>query len=768
MRMRGFPVGGFLVTISILIVARIGCASEIPEQASGPSTESAAVALNFDIAAAMEESASYREVCEFLDDYLASQTPEYREAVKTICLAIGRCTGPELAKVRFGRMPSPTMPPEADEGRYVPLASYSVPGEQWRMSITQPGESDYPDGAANAIVLGGSGVIGLHFTMESAIDSCPCLTSIDPVFLNDDFLRYVGRLTTLEYLDLGGGKITDAGMSHLRGLHGLRELTLNGEGRFISQLNVGNCHRVTVAGIAMLDELRQLERLEFSYASPQQYGRGGGVSEGATGEGNADAGGDGTDSREASRAFFRLIAQNPQLRQLSTSPVVMDSADAAILAGCSQLESLTLWGIPEGGVVPELQNLPKLRECLLTLEVRDGSDLTLDFIGWPTLQEFSYNILSGSPESAMSLNIQDMPDLSQLNGRIISDGAVVVDISGNAKMDHCVLAVSRRPDTPPIGWDSLYITSVRNPDDASIGPPPIVRVHDMPELLDLNISYNSNGTGTEPSGDTADVGFCIRNVPKLREATCMAIHGTLRLEMDTWPCDHFATGNLVEGSVFPEGDAPWKKSRYENVYPGLTWNGETGNGVFPDLVRHATGLEWLWLTDVDLTKDTVEIAGMFDAIAQIPSLQKITFRRCTLTPEIVTRISQHPTLSQIEVRASSIPDRWENLPNIENIKIDYDYGPSKDEHPETLLVADAPKLRGIYVYSQGLRTVTFRGCPSLEASGLMIQGRQISLIDLRGTNVLRGSHIGFTNQYVDILYPDHPEEAASGKSDASW
>ncbi|MDB5388321.1 MAG: hypothetical protein JWM11_3967 [Planctomycetaceae bacterium] len=112
--------------------------------------------------------------------------------------------------------------------------------------------------AENIVKLGGSFTLhGLTVPIKTAVKIPKGILRIQKVGLNhtqarDSDLELLKPLTDLEILELQSTKITDAGLAHLQGLKGLRELDLY------------DCQHISDKGLESLQSLPKLSKLELS------------------------------------------------------------------------------------------------------------------------------------------------------------------------------------------------------------------------------------------------------------------------------------------------------------------------------------------------------------------------------------------------------------------------------------------------------------------------------------------------------------------------
>ena len=405
---------------------------EMPQQATvwkAPELSEADIA---ELAAAQDQCIHFRNLCRFFDEYLAEQSKEYIDAVKKIALT-------QLLHVNDGN-------------RYNRVSSITTihkpePGQNGFISYQSKGRSDCGDESIFAMVVRDNKVVGLHFAAETAIDSCPCLYGLTPDFLDDDFMDWIACISTLEYLDLGGGKLTDAGLAKLANLHSLKELTLGGNGQFISQLNVAESqHTITNSVFQHLHGLTALEILDL---------------------GNHKYSGNEFTEREKkdSDVLFEALSKYPHLKKLIAPQVELTRKNLTLLTKCQELEDLTLHGTMSEPCLDVLERLPNLKKLFVTVE-----DCTKSFeiSRFPALEEFILRFSHpGMKTQALNvmpvITITNMPELNNLY--VGSDDMDYhVTMSDNPKLSNYIIS----SDTRQGGYPKQSLVSITRIPEAAI------------------------------------------------------------------------------------------------------------------------------------------------------------------------------------------------------------------------------------------------------------------------------------------------------------
>ncbi|MBC8868787.1 MAG: hypothetical protein H8E44_05190 [Planctomycetes bacterium] len=274
-----------------LMFAITGCDPSVPAEngAERAQTGPADSARSSDGARLRSIASLQADVARLLDQELAEQSSDYRAAVEEIFYRqVVFCDGtdrPDRVTVSW------------------------APGKQGelRLSLHSPGRHNYGDNHPDAITLYGGAVVGLTFSIESNIDACPCGGPEFPDYLDDEFLKTIARIDTLESIDLSCSGVTDAGLKTLAQLKNLRSVNLERT-------------TLTCDGLKHLGTLHHLET--FAYSPGDRSGR----------------------IEWIPAQVCEIAAGHRHLRDLRLEWVEFDKKAARALAACAELESLKVTG----------------------------------------------------------------------------------------------------------------------------------------------------------------------------------------------------------------------------------------------------------------------------------------------------------------------------------------------------------------------------------------------------------------------------------------
>jgi len=353
-----------LLPVFLCLLAPIGCTPPAsPTEDAAPNAGSQALPSSIQWPDRWEGVSLKADVAWLLDEELAARSHEYRAAVEEIFYRQAVfCDGRDkLARVQVRRGSS-------DDG-------------ETTLTLYSPGRDGYGDTLKEAMTLRDGAVVGLTFCVENNFDSCPCSSWLHPECLNDEFLKTIARIDTLEAIDLSSSHVTDAGLKTLSTLHNLRSVNLKHTA-------------VTCDGLEPLGTLDQLETFKYSQAD--------------------------TRVRQPPR-LCHLVARHPVLRDLYLESVELTSEAAAALSSCSHLEKLDLQqSTMEAGALgafaghdrianlslvvasdaaePILLNgMPGLEDLYFTAK---GANLEIEVTGLPALRQLSLVARRDAPEIA--------------------------------------------------------------------------------------------------------------------------------------------------------------------------------------------------------------------------------------------------------------------------------------------------------------------------------------------------------------------------------
>ena len=335
-----------------------------------------------EIETARSEHENYREICRFFDDYLAEQSAEYRDAVKWICLKQAQSID-KLERISFNS----NKPAKPDETVSI---SYKDPAPQFQGG-----------GSAGSILLRNNKVFALHFVADFTHDCGCCTFDIAPGYLDDNFMDYIARITTLEYLDLGGGKITDAGLAKLAGVHSLKELSLGGTGQYTQSYGdnitrvAPSKHHITGSAFQHLHGLTQLEVLDLS-----------------TDE--SSGGGLWTNIKKESGILFEALSHYPKLKKLLVRNVDLTPKTMQWLAQCRELEDLHLTGTMPEPCLDILEPLTTLKKLYINVDGVSRSFAIPKFSALEALY-FYWSAEKVARESAPTITVAALPELKSLS-----------------------------------------------------------------------------------------------------------------------------------------------------------------------------------------------------------------------------------------------------------------------------------------------------------------------------------------------------------------
>lgn len=363
------------------------------------------------------------DVAWLIGDVLAGRSLEYQAAVEEVFRRqVAFCDGTNrLERVTVRRLTN-------DAG-------------ETRLWLESPGREELGDTHAEAMTLRDGAVVGLSFVVESAFDSCPCCSSLEPDYLDDEFLKTIALIDTLEVIDLATCHVTDKGAGTLARMRSLKSVDLRHT-------------NVTANGVAALAALPRLERLWYSHADHEVV---------------------------APARLCMAFARHPALRDLDLESVEFTREAAAAIASCPRLEELRVVRAPlEAGALEAFA--PHERIASLVLYGTTDAVEPIVLRGMPALTHLSFQAAGANVE----IVVRDLPALRSLLLFARRDAAGAPD-GGDAAVVNKEVGHAPRVSVDGLGSGERAYFSVQDLQSGVSAEPCEVRLGTLPSLSELTV-----------------------------------------------------------------------------------------------------------------------------------------------------------------------------------------------------------------------------------------------------------------------------------------
>ncbi len=510
--------------------------------------------------------------------------------------------------------------------------------EGWLPPTPAAGDVEVPEGHVVRLTLSQEGLVDLSWIDRLPADAIAVLNAYG-LPLDDDDVRRLSRLTGLQSLELGGTRVTSAGLAPLRQLVELRNLSVHStevDDEAMSDIAaLPHLEAVGLYGTRVTDEglvaLAKSPLLKAAYLGRTAI---------------TDQGIEALCQREGLRALS-VLAGDPKYRDEGSHPAITDAVVDALLTQPS-LEHLDLIGaeLTDDGLRRLSEGLPAMRRLLIdhTKVTPKGLRHVANFKALENLRCYGMKV---GDEAARSL--AQLQELRKLTGDIALTDAGVQSLGALTYLES-------------ISLEGLGVT------DASM---PVLAA--MPGLKDLSLQHTAvtdkgferlaglkkleriqltGGQVTTRCVETLATMPALRRVGLMDldarvdgEPTWKGIDGLSSLEDELWLCfcPSLSPEDFAKFSLFTK----LKQLRIESGFQCAASRPITNDDV--SYLRGLSVLEYVELTSTVTTDESIKV------LAQLPRLRALNLS-CLATDEGLEPLANAPALERLTIASPDITD----------------------------------------------------------------------------------------------------------------